>query len=247
MNTQHIRRHRLPLTITLATVVLAMVVWVVVAVQGLVSRLGPVWDGEPYPVADPAATARRLDHDTQVAYEALRLPDARLDPESPGAGMESSGSGCGLRGLRHLVDNISDTPPSEPYVVSVSDHWGLQGVPRERALPALERVRAALTHSGWSVVSFENSRYGLALRLRHPAGGDTIHVESYPGGRLAVYAFSECARYPHRDGADTWDDPPLPEPVAPAQLRKADEYVGPSIPVSQVSPNPDPEMHKGFI
>ncbi|MFI1170132.1 hypothetical protein [Streptomyces melanogenes] len=76
-----------------------------------------------------------------------------------------------------------------------------------------------LTHRGWSVVSFENSPYDLALRLRNADSGDTIHFESYPGDRLAVYAFSECAGYPHRDGADTEDHPSLPDQVAPAQLR----------------------------
>ncbi|MFD4949829.1 hypothetical protein ACFWNT_47025 [Streptomyces sp. NPDC058409] len=42
------------------------------------TEAGPLWNGTPCPVADPAETATRLDDYTQTVYEALELSHARL-------------------------------------------------------------------------------------------------------------------------------------------------------------------------
>ncbi|MFD7371186.1 hypothetical protein [Streptomyces mirabilis] len=64
------------------------------ALAAVVACGGAVWvaqgldrflEGDPYSVADPAATAQRLDGHTQHVYDALRLFDAELADNWPGA------------------------------------------------------------------------------------------------------------------------------------------------------------------
>lgn len=127
-----------------------------VAVVGFARWFAPIWDGTPYPVADPAATARELEGHTQSAYAALGLPRAEL-ADWPGAGLAADGHDCHLRGMRHWSERGIAYPPQAPGVVTVSDTWGLRGVPRAEAEPALERVRKALTQQGWKVTDYANS------------------------------------------------------------------------------------------
>jgi hypothetical protein len=58
-----------------------------------------LWTGEPYPVANPATTATRLNGYTQNVYDALHLPNAQL---APGSGLEANSYGCSYQGLSHL-------------------------------------------------------------------------------------------------------------------------------------------------
>ncbi|OIJ86504.1 hypothetical protein BIV25_40735 [Streptomyces sp. MUSC 14] len=183
---------------------------------------GRLWTGEPYPVADPVATATREDGYTQAVYDALDLPDAELDdPQADGP--EADGSNCQYRGLSHLDEELSDSPGNPPGVVGVSDGWMLRGVSRAQAVSSMQRAGAELTRRGWKVAGFENSRSWLRLVLR-PAGGEgtvptTVSVEAYPGGRLQVAAYAECARYPSGTRMDERGDPIMPSQVAPVRLR----------------------------
>ncbi|MFF4421463.1 hypothetical protein ACFY04_11860 [Streptomyces sp. NPDC001549] len=187
---------------------------------GFARWFAPIWDGTPYPVADPAATARELEGHTQSAYTALGLPRAEL-ADWPGAGLVAEGDDCHLRGMRHWSQRGIAYPPEAPGVVTVSDTWGLRGVPRAEAEPALERVRKALTQQGWKVTDYENSPHlpQAGLRLELPGAGRTISLTTYPGDRLEVSAHADCARYPPGTPLDGNGDPRLPAPSAPTELR----------------------------
>ncbi|WP_433889009.1 hypothetical protein [Streptomyces sp. CA-111067] len=177
------------------------------------------WKGRPYPVANPAATARRLDDHTQTIYDALGLPDAELATDWPGAGLTTDPYTCPRPGLRHLSDGLMDSPPSEPRTVKVNDDWALKDVTRAQAVPALQRARTELTRAGWRLTSYEDSTDRLQLSLRPPNAKDTVSVEAYPGDRLQITASTGCARYPAGTPMRYSDDPELPPQQAPAQLR----------------------------
>ncbi|WP_030714020.1 hypothetical protein [Streptomyces sp. NRRL F-2580] len=193
---------------------------VVGAAVGFARWFTPIWDGTPYPVADPAATARELEDHTQSAYAALGLPRAEL-ADWPGAGLVAEGDDCHLRGMRHWSGRAIAYPPQAPGVVAVSDTWGLGGVPRAEAGPALERARKALTRQGWKVTAYETApRLAQAeLRLELPGTGRTLSLTTYPGDRLEVAAHADCARYPAGTPLTGRGDPRLPAPAAPSPLR----------------------------
>ncbi|MER7344715.1 hypothetical protein ABT390_04825 [Streptomyces aurantiacus] len=205
-----------------ARTVAAAGVGVAAAMAGIVGAglwFEGVWAGEPYPVADPAATSRSLDERTQTVYDALALPDARLDTERSGVGAEAEGYGCNRRGVRHWADGFSGSPPSEPGVVNVSYDWTLRGVPRARAVAALKHAKKELTREGWKVASHDNDRFWLRLKMVPPGGDASVSVTSYPAGRLEIAGYADCARYPEGTPLDEWGDPELAEMRAPVQLR----------------------------
>ncbi|TYC70529.1 hypothetical protein [Streptomyces sp. CB01881] len=182
------------------------------------------WTGTPFPSADPAATARRLDAQTQEVYDALALPGAALNPQWPGGGTEANIYDCHPRGLAHFVDNLADTQPREPGTAVISTEWALAGVTRPQALDALRRAKQALVGKGWTVTSHDEAVEDVTLRLAPPRDGDGVGhrvvVSLYPNGNLSVAAISECVRYPAGTRVTQEGAPyDLPDPVAPAQLR----------------------------
>ncbi|MFC9628246.1 hypothetical protein ACFTY8_02950 [Streptomyces mirabilis] len=136
-----------PRKILLATAAaLAMAVRAAGAVW-LARGAGRLWNGDPYPVADPAVTSQRLDGLTQQVYDTPDVPQATLDPKWPGGGQETDGSGCYHTGLKDLTKQVSDSPPSVPGVVAVSSEWGLKatsGTSCTRAARAPARLRHRL-------------------------------------------------------------------------------------------------------
>ncbi|MFI2369357.1 hypothetical protein [Streptomyces sp. NPDC018833] len=193
-------------------------VLVVAVAVGLAQWAERLWEGDPYPVEDPSATALRLDGHTQSLYDALGLPDAELDPDWPGGGQEASSS-CNYRGLKHFSKQLNDTPPSMPGVVKVSSEWALKGVSWGQAQTALRRAREQLTEHGWKVTTYESVNHAIQLRTQPPGTDDTVWVEAYPRDRLGVVAYSECARYPSGTPMNGWNEPELPAQGAPTQLR----------------------------
>ncbi|MFD0415583.1 hypothetical protein [Streptomyces sp. NPDC127108] len=186
---------------------------------GLARWFEGVWEGEPYPVADPAATSRHLDERSQAVYDALALPDARLDTKRSGPRAYTDAYTCDRRGLRTLSDALDPSPPSEPHVVSVTYDWTLRDVPRARAVTALAHARRELTRQGWKVAEHQNDRYGLELSMRPPRDGTSVAITAYPGGRLEVSAYAGCARYPEGTPMDIDGEPELAAMRAPVQLR----------------------------
>ncbi|MEN2423014.1 hypothetical protein AABB02_33500 [Streptomyces rimosus] len=178
------------------------------------------WEGEPYPVADPAATTHRLDGHAQAVYDVLGLPHAELDTTWPGNGTTAKSYSCRRRGLRYWNAGLQDaTPPSESHVVKVSSDWALKGVTRAQALRALQRARQELMRRGWEVTAYDDSRPEPQLRLKSAQTGDSVSIEAFPGDRLQVVSYADCARYPAGTSLDTWGIPVLPLPKAPHQLR----------------------------
>lgn len=207
------RRRRLLVT---SAAVLALA-GTVVGMVGFARSFERLWEGDPYPVANPAATAQRLDGHTQAVYDALGLPHAQLDPDWPGGGSEVDG--CYYRGLKHWSEQLSDSPPSLPHVVGVSNEWALKRVSRDQAVSALRRVRKELTRQGWKVTAYENSRAWLSLTLTLPDTDDTVSIQTYPRDRLQVSAYADCARYPSGTPVNDLHEPELPAQGAPVQLR----------------------------
>ena len=181
--------------------------------------LGRFWNGDPYPIADPAVTSQRLDGVTEEVYEALGLPQAELDPDWPGNGLEADGEGCYYTGLKDLFKELSDSPPSVPGVVSVSSEWVLKGVASDQAKAALRRARKELERRGWKVTSYETSHHVIRLGIEPPETGDAVWVEAYPRDRLEIAAHSECSRYPSGTPVNDLDEPDLPAQQAPTRLR----------------------------
>ncbi|MFB7616308.1 hypothetical protein [Kitasatospora sp. NPDC056181] len=178
-----------------------------------------VWTGTPFPSADPAATARRLDAQTQEVYDALALPGAGLE-RNLGRGIHADVYDCHPRGLA----GFTDSPSPEPGTALIRAEWALTGVARPQALDALQRAKQSLVGKGWTVTSHDEGVKDATLRLEPPRGADGVGhrvvVGLHPDGSLSVAAASECFRYPagtrvNQEGAP-YD---LPDPVAPAQLR----------------------------
>ncbi|MFB7470033.1 hypothetical protein [Kitasatospora sp. NPDC056184] len=184
-----------------------------------------LWRGETFPVADPVAVAQRLDAQTQTIYDALQLPQARLDPDWPGGGIEATIDNCHPRGLGNLSSVLSDSPPNEPGTAAVNESWALEGVPATVAAEAMARAERTLTAAGWKAVSYAGAEAGDAsLKLTPPAADDGVVVRAgvvaFPSGALEVYATTECLRYPDGTEADREGRPYVPgRPDAPSQLR----------------------------
>jgi hypothetical protein len=192
---------------------------VVAGVIGLAPWAERVWFGEPYPVADPAARARQMDQHTQAIYDALGLPQAALD-DTMNHWTTVDPYVCYRRGLAHLMDNLNDSPPSEPHVATITVSWTLKGVPRAQAVDAMQRAREQLTRQGWTDRGYVNSGHELQVNLMPPSGDDTVTIEANPSDRLAVTAHADCARYAPGTRVDADDQPDLPVATAPAPLRK---------------------------
>ncbi|MGW4895048.1 hypothetical protein ACWEQL_22670 [Kitasatospora sp. NPDC004240] len=188
-------------------------------------RVAERWH-DPYPVAHPVATAQRLDARTQAVYDALALPQARLDSEGPRKVLYSGVNDCHPRGLAYAFD-LRAQPPGEERTVTINESWALAGVGRPQALEAMQRARRTLTAAGWSVTSFADNEVELTLRMTPPATApgvsEKIVVTHTPGDRLAVSAHAGCAKMPDNVGTNQWGEPALPTPTAPAQLRPATE------------------------
>lgn len=186
-------------------------------VLGLAWSANRVWNGAPYPVADPAATARRLDGHTQAVYDVLGLPDAELDTNPYDVG-QTAGENCGYPGLGHVSAQLNGS--HVPGVVTVSSSWRLRGVTRAQADSALARSRQALAGKGWQVTEYRNIHDRvIGVEAQPPGSGDRVHISAFPGDRFEVTAHAECARYPSKTSLDETGVPTLPAQQAPARLR----------------------------
>ncbi|WP_158690360.1 hypothetical protein [Streptomyces sp. PsTaAH-124] len=178
------------------------------------------WDGDAYPVADPAVTADRLDARAQEVYAALALPDAELDDAPTSSPRRRAESDCPYTGLSHLADQFSDTPPNMPGVVTVSSRWTLKNVPGSAGQSALRRAATELRRQGWDVTENATADQRTTLRTVPPGGGATLYARALPGGRLAVSAAAECARYPENTPTGADGNPELPPQRLPDGLRR---------------------------
>ncbi|WP_432054823.1 hypothetical protein [Streptomyces sp. bgisy022] len=155
-----------------------------------------LWEGEPYPAADPDRVAVRLkDHAQQVLDEAAlprdRPAPARVDTNT-----------CpyrGLRALAHITENRDD-------VYSFTLRWRVTGVPEAAARRALEPARRRLERDGWTLTHEHNPRAGVGFVFAHPRAGEAVDVAWYrPTGTYAVSVSAPCGTVP--DGFDAYDWP----------------------------------------
>ncbi|WP_190012858.1 hypothetical protein [Streptomyces lucensis] len=177
------------------------------------------WEGDSFPVADPAVTADRLDGRAGEVYDALGLPDAHLDREWPGSGVEAEEDCYWTSGLSHLGDQLSDSPPHVKGVVTVRTEWALKGITAEAGQSALRRARTRLERQGWDATTSTAAGKVVSLEATPPGGGATVHVRTYPRGRLEVFATAGCTRLPEGVTTDTLGRVDLPPQRLPGRLR----------------------------
>ncbi|MFF1485529.1 hypothetical protein ACIGZH_18210 [Streptomyces sp. NPDC058319] len=178
------------------------------------------WDGDAYPVADPAVTAARLDARAQEVYAALALPDAELDDQPTSSPRHQAETDCPYTGLSHLADQFNDAPPNMPGVVTVSSRWTLKNVPDSAGQSALRRAAAELRRQGWDITENATADQRTTLRAVPPGGGATLYARALPGDRLAVSAAAKCARYPENTPIGADGNPELPPQRLPDGLRR---------------------------
>ena len=189
-------------------------------------KFAELWTGAPFPVADPATTARHLDARTQVVYDALALPAGATLDSRQYQGIRADIYDCHERGLAHAPDNMLDTAPNEPRTAAVSASWLLTGIPRPEGVEAIQRARNTLTGQGWTEILYDESHGDVRLKLKPPTTGpdsvpDTVYIDFHGNGLFEVAANAECARYRNDTPVDTEGKPQnLPRPTAPAQLRR---------------------------
>ncbi|KAB2589732.1 hypothetical protein [Streptomyces arboris] len=184
-----------------------------------VAALVWLWNGPPYPAADPDRVAGRLKAEAGQAYDEAALPGR---PEVGPARVETRG--CyyrGLRGLAHI-------DRSRPDVRRFDLDWRATGVPEGAARRGQERTRARLEREGWTAVGTGDDERGF--RFRRPTGEgadeDIVDVRWYhETGTYSVSVYADCGELP--DGFDEydwpeseWDPgvpsiPPAPRPATP--------------------------------
>jgi hypothetical protein len=158
------------------------------------------WEGEPFPVADPAGTAEHLNDHTMAVYDALGVPDGLVLDLGDSLGVKADIYDCHRRGLAHVLDDLEDTAPHEPRTAAISAGFTLTGLTHPQAAEAMERARRALIGQGWTVSSRERPD-NIQLKLTPPNTGpggvsDNVFADFYdPSGFLTIEAHAECARY----------------------------------------------------
>ncbi|GHF86867.1 hypothetical protein GCM10018790_75460 [Kitasatospora xanthocidica] len=163
-------------------------------------RVTGAWEGDPFPAADPAATAEHLNDRTLAVYDALGLPDGLPLDLGHSRGVEANTSDCHRRGLTHFVDSLEDNPPHEPRTAAISAGFTLTGLTHEQASEAMDRARRSLTGQGWTV-GFRDFHEDIQLKLTPPTTGpggvpDKVFVDYYDrSGFFTIDASAECAHY----------------------------------------------------
>ncbi|MGW7334052.1 hypothetical protein ACWGIU_36725 [Streptomyces sp. NPDC054840] len=145
-----------------------------------------LWNGAPYPEADPAIVAARLAAEAERVQDDLALP---ADADSPPDRLETGA--CYYRGLRSLAHIDQGRPDVRSFVLDRRT----TGVPEDTARTAQERVRARLSQQGWKLVSENISDMGF--RYEDRSTGDQVDVNWYePTGTLAVSIHAPCGKVP---------------------------------------------------
>ncbi|MFJ4184083.1 hypothetical protein [Kitasatospora sp. NPDC089509] len=225
------RGRRTALRGAVLTAAVAAVVLGVVGGEAVAEGWTGVWEGKPYPVADPVAVAAHLDARTQSVYDALDLPPGLTLSSEPDIddGITARIYGvCRPRGLAHALENLNDGGADQPRTAVLGARFTLAGVTGAQRTEALDRARRTLTAQGWTVGAVDDFGHGPRLALTPPATGpgalaETASVGFDPVGHtLVVMATTECASYPGSTPVDALGMPiGLPTATAPTGLRAA--------------------------
>ncbi|MGW2111430.1 hypothetical protein [Streptomyces sp. NPDC001948] len=161
-----------------------------------------VWNGAPYPSADPDAVAQRLKARSDEVYDGFALPEKYAADTS-----EFDTSGCyyrGLRGIAHIDRARSD-------VRSFGLDWSVPGVPEAAARDAQRRVRQQLVQKGWKLTlegdRAETNLRELGFRFEEPEGGDQIDVRwNDSTTTLFISVYAPCGQVPDSFVDHNWGE-----------------------------------------
>lgn len=151
-----------------------------------------VWNGAPYPSADPDTVAQRLKDRSDGVFEGFALPDKY----AASAGRVDSGA-CHHRGLRsvaHVDEGRSD-------VRSFGLDWSVPDVPEDTARDAQQRVRRWLVRQGWKRTHEDNvsgvTFRRLGFRFEDAESGDQIDVQwNDSTTTLFISVYAPCGQVP---------------------------------------------------
>ncbi|QKW66010.1 hypothetical protein HUT15_36365 (plasmid) [Streptomyces sp. NA03103] len=159
----------------------------------------PVWNGTPYPSADPDLVAERLKDQSDAVYEGFALPE-----KYPAKSGRIDTGACYYRGLESIAH--IDQPRRD--VRSFGLDWSVPDVPETTARDAQRHVRRLLAERGWKLVH-EGDRAGasfleLGFRFENPEGGDQVDVGwNDATTTLFISVYAPCTQVP--DGFDEYD------------------------------------------
>ncbi|MFD0417962.1 hypothetical protein [Streptomyces sp. NPDC127108] len=180
---------------------------------GAVVAGNSVWNGAPYPSADPDAVAQRLKVRSDGIYDDFALPGKYVAD----AGRVGTGA-CyyrGLRGIAHIDQARGD-------VRSFGLDWSVPDIPEAAARDAQQRVRQRLIQQGWKLTQ-DRDRTGttfrkLGFRFENPDSGDQIDVEwNISTTTLFINVYAPCGKVPDDFKEHDWPEADWhPERRAPA-------------------------------
>ncbi|MEV6731442.1 hypothetical protein [Streptomyces sp. NPDC051364] len=160
-----------------------------------------VWNGAPYPSADPDAVAQRLKDQSDELYDGFALPEKH----AVDSGRVDTGA-CYYRGLR----SIAHIDEARSDVRSFGLDWSVPDIPEATARDAQRRVRQQLVKQGWKL-THEGDRAGatlreLGFRFENPEGGDQVDVQwNDSTTTLFISVYAPCVQGP--DGFEEYDWP----------------------------------------
>lgn len=161
-----------------------------------------VWNGAPYPSADPDTVAQRLKARSDEVYDGFALPEEY----AAGSGRIDTGA-CYYRGLRSI--NHIDEARSD--VRSFGLEWSVPDVPEATARDAQRRVRQQLVQKGWKL-THEGNRAGatilrLGFRFENPEGGDQVDVQwNDSTTTLFISVYAPCGQVPDEFVEYDWSE-----------------------------------------
>ncbi|MFF3325284.1 hypothetical protein [Streptomyces sp. NPDC002889] len=176
---------------------------VMVALLGVAVVAGNVvWDGAPYPSADPNAVAQRLKARSDEVYDSFALPEEY----AADSGRVDTGA-CYYRGLR----SIAHIDEARSDVRSFGLDWSVPDVPEATARDAQRRVRQQLVQKGWKL-AHEGDRAGaafrqLGFRFENPKGGDQVDVRwNNSTTTLFISVYAPCGQVPDEFVESDWSE-----------------------------------------
>ncbi|MBW1604217.1 hypothetical protein JJV70_19350 [Streptomyces sp. JJ66] len=190
------------LAVVTALVLSALLVFVAVAANAVAVVGNALWNGAPYPPADPDAVAHRLKARSDWVYEEFALSGAYV----PEVHRIDTGP-CYYRGVRSLA-HIDE---ARLDVSSFRLRWSVADVPEATAREAQRRVRQRLVQRGWEL-TYEGDREGGTLRelgfqFEDPDSGDMVGVDwNTATTTLFISVYAPCGQLPEAFDEYHWPE-----------------------------------------
>lgn len=153
-----------------------------------------LWNGEPYPSADPDWAAARLKEEMQ------RVNDEASFPRTTEAPTRVERHSCDYRGF----NSIAHIDQGRRDVRGLRLSWRVMDVPEAAARAAQERTRLRLAGGGWKLTGENIS--DRRFRFENADTGDKADVGWYRStGTVAVTLYAPCGQVP--EAFDEYDWP----------------------------------------